>query len=453
MATNTPNALTNLLIEILFETADDVFVDIQAQDHFQSLELTLTSDAVWQGTLTLFDKLGGDLENLFIVTGSQRRMSLRWGWDDGRGINQYPPYICKVLKFMPSVAPEGITIVIEFMAAPAVEPLLNKELKPRSWPAGKTATEIFRDIAAKWGWVTVDQHGRSTVEESVGTLPEMSMADESDLKFIKEYLVPKAINVNERAFGFYFTRDAVHFHSPDYVTRSAAVYTFARDAWGDVIRFAPQDSNMFMAIMGGRAAQYESINAAEGQRTESNTTDDGPVEGGKNVVNPDSAYYEKLGDDIKAKISVVARTDQEFIQFVAHKMQNLRERTYTADLEVRGTHAIVPPEYVTVNYYRPDNTLYYLSGKFRTNRVTHRIDSSGWVTSAEMYREGVRQPQPSEAQTGQAARAPKADKQQVDQEIVPKEDAQTQGTAKASVSGATSGVSVPGTVTKTIVPM
>ena len=101
---NTPNARTNLLIEILFETADDVFVDISTQNHFQSLELTLVAEAMWSGTLTLFDKLGGDLENLFIVTGSRRRLAFRWGWDDGQGISQYPQYMCYVTQFLPSAA-------------------------------------------------------------------------------------------------------------------------------------------------------------------------------------------------------------------------------------------------------------------------------------------------------------------------------------------------------------
>jgi len=438
MSLNTPFSLASVIFEILFETSEGVYVPIPAQDHLESLEVRLVHDGAWTGSVVLFDRIGGALEDLFIATGSQRHISIRWGWDNGLGVKQYPQYLGFVNKYIPAVSPEGIRLTIEFYAAPWVDPLLDKETQPRSWPAGKKASEIFADIANKWGWKIVDRLGRPTIEESFGVLPEMSMADESDLKFIREILLPRAVNENKSAFRFFFARDAVHFHSPQWVERSAVVYTFARNAAGDVISFSPSDNNMFSAIMGGRSAQYEAVDSAEGTRRESDTTDEGPVEGGRSVVDQDSVAYEELGDKVKAKVPVVARDPDALIQQIAHKRQQLRENTYTAQLEVRGTHAMLPMEFVTVNYYTSYGRLYYLSGTFRAKIIEHQVDSGGWKTTVELYREGVRPPEPD------------TPKQEPDQVVTPKPDENTQDAEQAPKQLATGRVTVPGTVTKPI---
>jgi hypothetical protein len=388
-----PDSLTNLLIEMIFEGTLGL-VNIETHNHLQAFEVVLTHESAWMGSVTLHDHEGFELEQLFIGAGRGRKLYLRWGWDRGFGVESFPQYIATITQYKPEYTPEGVNIVIDFIATPGVEPVLDRTAAPRSWEAGKTATEIFNDIAGKWNWITTDRNGNPTVEDSDGTLPEMSMAEESDIKFIKESLVPKAMNGDKQHFVFRIARDAVHFHSHDYIKQSAAVYNFARNAFGDVIRFSPTDTGLFATIWGARASIYEGVNSVEGTRQETETADDANVEGGQTIVPQDAQYFEEYGTGVKAKVPVSARTPEELEREVVSKLQRMREIAYVADLEVRGTHAVNPQDFVTVNYYLPDGSIHYLSGTFRCMEVTQRVDSGGWVTSMKLHREGTRQPEP-----------------------------------------------------------
>jgi len=434
---NLPNSLSNLLIEVLFEGARGV-VDIPTHQYLQAFEVTAAHDSAWKGSITLFDRTSIELETLFIGAGHSRLLYLRWGWDYGQGVTANPQYIARILRYTPEFSPEGVTITLDFVAAPAVEPLLDRTRQPRSWPAGMLASDVFRKVAEKWGWATVDQHGRSTVEDSVGELPELSMSEESDIKFIRETLLPKSQNADKQHFLFWFARDTVHFHSVNYTKKSAAVYEFARDAYGDVVRFAPVDTGLFATIWGGRRAIYEAVNSVEGTRTEQETSDDTNVEGGKTVVFQDAQYFEQFGDGVKAKIPVSARTPEELEREVATKLQQMRELTYSANLEVRGTHAVAPQDLVTVNYHLPDGSAHYLSGTFKSREVTHRVDSGGWVTSMVLHRPGAKEPP-----------VPMA-KHAANQVVEPAENVETQGSNTASELTARGYTPVPGTVTRPV---
>jgi len=328
---------------------------------------------------------------------------------------------------------------MEFVPASVAEVVLDREKAPRSWPAGKKAHEVFLDICAKWGWRTVDSRGMPTVEESVETLGELSMATESDFKFIQDYLVPRAVNANKQPFSFYVRHDAVHFHSDDFAKQIAAVYNFGRSMTGEVLSFAPSDVGFFSALAGGRKSYYVAIDAKEGTKIEQKTTDAGAPSGGRAPVAPDSQAFGDLGDAAKSRRTLVARDPVEFANEVAATVMRLRSMTYQATLDVIGTHALVPQDFVQVNYIMTNGRSHYLSGVFRAATVTHKIDSSGWVVSAELYRQGTKPPEAN------------ATKHEEGQTVTPQVNAQTAQPDQITTPAALGQVNRPGTVVRTVV--
>ena len=426
-----------LIIEILFETRGGQLVEIPSHEFFQSFEVRFSDRSSPFGRLTLFDFEGDYLESLFLTEGLSRRVLLRWGWDDGRGIAQHPQFVMQITKYNPTFTPEGVELQLDLGAVGAVKQVSDK--KERSWAAGSTATEIFQEIAGARDWKLVDQFGRNTVEQSAGFLPEISQSGESDMNFIRKTVLPKAVNVGKRSFTFFTDRDGtVHFHSDTFLNRVAVVYNFARSAMGDVISFAPTDESLFNALQGSGNAVYVAVDSAEGTKTEIATTDTGGVPDAKKTIHPDSAYITDHPGDRKARIAVTAVTPEELLRKAAQRVDWLRKQAFAADLSVKGTHAVQAQDYVTVNYYKHDGQIHYLSGTFLVKTVIHTVDSGGWQTAMELQR------------TGKRATDEKTTRQDADQHLKAKKDAHTVDTEDKAAQAA-SGFSAPAsTVTKTV---
>jgi len=388
---NTPSSLAPIAAEIIFETAGGEMIDIPAHDFLQSLEITFADQAAWTGSLRFFDHEGDYLENLLIATGAHRRIFFRWGWDVGRGVRENPLFTGTVLKYTPTFTPEGVEIQMDLAQDEAFVQVLDKKF--RSWGEEATASEIFREIAADRHWKMVDVNGNPTVEDTVGQVGPLNLKGESDLKFIMETLLPKAQNSQGQRFKFTFGRvGEAHFHSTSFLPRLAAEYNFARSAMGDVISFAPSEDVVFSDLWGRGNAVYYAVDSAEGTRSELETTDKGGSPEAANIVHPDAAYFAQIDGAVKAAIPFIARDAEELERQVHHHLQHFRDASYPAELEVRGTHAMALNEYVTVNYYKQDGQLHYLSGTFRVQSLTHNYDTGGWRTALQLYREGTKVP-------------------------------------------------------------
>ncbi len=426
-----------LLIQILFETRGGELIEIPSHEFLQSFEVRFSDESAVFGTLSLFDFEGDYLESLFLAEGTSRRVLLRWGWDDGRGITQQPQFVMSITKYTPTFMPEGVELQLDLTAVKAAEQVSDK--KSRSWPAGKTATEIFLEIAAERKWTLVDRFGRNTVETSDGFLPEISQGGESDMNFIRKVLLRKAVNVGKRSFRFFLDKDeVVHFHSDTFGPRVAVTYNFARDAMGDVISFAPTDESLFNRLQGSGNAVYVAVDSAEGTKTEIKTTDTGGLPDAEKVVHPDSAYITDHPGDRKARIAVTAITPEELSHKAAHQVDRLRTSEFSADLMVKGTHAPQALDYVTVNYYKHDGQIHYLSGTFLVKEIVHTVDSSSWQTAMTLLRAGKR------------ATSEKTTRQEADRSLAAKKDANTVDTENRDVQAA-QGLVAPGSqVTKTV---
>jgi phage protein D len=378
-----------LVIEILFETRGGQLIEIPSHDFLQSFEVQFSDRSSVMGTLTLFDFEGDYLESLFLAEGVSRRVLLRWGYDDGRAITQHPQFVMELTKYTPTFTPEGVELQLNMTSVQSVRQVRDKQ--SRSWKAGETATSIFREIATEREWRLVDGFGRNTVEESDGFLPEISQAGESDMNFIRKILLPKAVNVGKRSFKFKIDKDGTaHFHSDTFLNRVAVIYNFARSAMGDVISFAPTDDSLFNSLRGSGNAVYVAVDSAEGVKTEIETTDTGGIPEAEKVIHPDSAYITDHPGARKARLSITAVTPEELLHKAAQQVDRLREQDFKADLTVKGTHAPQAMDYVTVNYYKHDGHLHYLSGTFLVQSITHTVDSSGWQTQMTLLRSGKR---------------------------------------------------------------
>lgn len=432
MSRNPADSYAPLIIEILFETSRGQLIEIPAHQFLQSFEVSFSDRSSVSGTLSLFDFEGDYLESFFIIEGKKRLVFLRWGWDDGRGITQHPQFIMSVTKYTPTFTAEGVALQLDLTATHAVGQVRDK--KGRSWPAGKTATEIFREIAADRSWKLIDRFGRNTVEESDGTLPEINQSGESDMNFIREILLPKSANVGKQSFKFFIDKDGTaHFHSTPFLNRVAIIYNFARSAMGDVVSFAPTDDSLFGLLKGAGNAVYIAVDAAAGVKTEERTTDTGGVPGSKKNLPPDSAHITDHPGDRKARIVITAITPEELLRKAAHRIDRLRGESYKAELSVKGTHAPQAMDFVTANYYKRDGQIHYLSGTYRVQTVTHTVDSSGWQTMLALVREGKRSTEE------------KTTRQEADQHLPAKKDANTEDTTNPTpqpVQGAASGVSI-----------
>lgn len=63
---------------------------------------------------------------------------------------------------------------------------------------------------------------------------------------------------------------------------------------------------------------------------------------------------------------------------------------YTADLAVKGTHEVIPSNYIGVRYFLHNGKEHYLSGVFKVLQLSHELGGSGWKTSMIVSRYGTK---------------------------------------------------------------
>lgn len=396
---NVTDSFAPTISEISFKSGDKG-QSILPQEFLQSIELDLFGSGGWAGGLKFFDRLGGVLENLVISSGSKRELAFRFGWDNTGGIKNLPLFNSQIVKLTPTFTPEGVELdfqVVDLLTGGAVA---NK--KVRQFPEGKTASAMFAELAKDRGWVTKDEKG-STIEESTfkSTTP-ITSDDESDIRFIKYQLLPLATNADGKGFRFFFGADnTAHFHSLDFRLDSegaayqiSAEYIFGRDSMGEVISFSPSDDIFTGILAGGGEATFLSIDSSKGTVTRIPAKHNEGPEGVNLTVKNDAAYTSPVpqpnANEPHAKVDVITRDVGELEVRANSIWSVLKQTSYTAELVVRGTHAIQFYDYINVRYIKSDGQDHYLSGIFLVVGAKHFFDNGGWKTTCKLVREGFK---------------------------------------------------------------
>jgi len=404
-----------LLIEVLL--VDSVSGDTVALqgDFFESLTITLKSTGAWTGVLTLFDRSGDFILSLIAASGRSRRIRFRWGWDDGvSGIEDWPQYEAVYAVWTPTFTAEGTHIEFELLPAPVYQQAYRR--KARSFPAGTRVSDIVLFLAEENEWeLNRRVDGALTVERTAlpGLTDELVKdASTSDLNFIEQHLIKRAQSATAEngKYRAWFDVDGVfHFRTDEFLEPDiAASYTFAQDAMGDVISFAPSDLKFIAAVFGGADAVYWSVDSLTGKRVRIASTDLAGLPGPQRKMDASASFQSdfKLESGLQVGsfsapldketfqhvFPILARTQEDFERQAREAFEEIRHRTYAAEAEVRGTHAVLPRSLLHMAFFTARRQEpHFLSGTFRVNVVEHNLSSSGWQTRFEMHRPGIPQ--------------------------------------------------------------
>lgn len=386
-------------------------------DFFESLTLTMTEKSAPTGQLTLFDRTGDTLLSILAAAGRNRRLLLRWGWDDGRGIEVYPQFVMDYSEFNPEFTAEGTRIAFELMAAAAYEQALDKRAgADRSFDANTKISDVVRAIAEdrKWKFKKSVGGGRmvSTIEDttSVLTEPLVIRAGESDFAFIRERLLPRAENAQGRGNYKFFFDDAnfVHFRSSGSTRDFVKAYTFAQSMMGEVVSFSPKDALFESSLFGGHNTIFWAIDSLTGQRLRIPSLGPRGLPDRTEVSEESTAFLTRLvppGEEekqVQMYAAMVARTEADFRQKVRARFDTLRDQPYAAELAVLGTHVALPLDNLKVNFLTSqDQAPHFLSGIYRIFGIEHSVSSGGWQTQFTLQRGGVQQTKGSLKKEGQ----------------------------------------------------
>lgn len=398
MPTPSSNAAPIASIEV---TANGRTENILASDFLQAIEIEAAVNSAWTGQIRLFDEGGRRLENLTIGAGSLPTVRFRFNWQEF-GLQNAPLFEGIVQKPSFVWMPQGILITWEITAGQVLDAVLDK--RTRSFDPGLRISDIVRQIADERGWPTTDERGNPTIEDTADAVDHpFTTTDESDVRFINEQLRKQAVNSDGvGGFAFYFdTTGACHFHSSRFTRPRTKGYTFGRDGAGEVISFAPANTGVFAAILGAGKSVVRSTSSLDATQTAADGGVSDGLDGDGDVVAADAVAVPDLGEGTAAAMNIPARDSAELVRLAKDRRERASRLQYTADLDVLGTHDVLLFDYINVNYVLSDGQPHFLSGNFLVQRIKHRYDNSGWVTTFGLTKEGV---QPNVA--GTTARQP-----------------------------------------------
>ncbi len=425
-ANNTPDSYAPVIAEFLL-LANGVASNIQWSEYLRSLVVSQSTSGAWSATLVLFDPDTDDrvgkarLEDLIVSAAAANRLLMRFGHDYGQGVESLPQYAGRIAKYQPTFTPHGVEMTLDVVPDIALQALLDRQI--RSWPGElHTVSDLVRQIAEARGWRIVDDKRQPTIQDSPVKLPETCQVGETDIRFIREQLVPYALDEKGRG-GFVFFIDvdgSAHFHNAYFrPPRVAATYVFGRDSAGQVISFEPEDSSLFAVAMGGGNTVFEAQDTNGGTRTQVAASVIGGLTGVPNIAWRDGGFTTDLGKALHSRVAVFERDPELLKARAANQYAFYQNQKYPARLVVNGTHAVRPMDHIIVEYVRRDGRKHHLSGTFLVAAIDHRFDTGGWVTEMTLSRASI----PEVAGTV---------KQDVDAQHVPIEDAQTQTTRSAT---------------------
>jgi phage protein D len=360
---------------------------LKASNYFQSLEIDLVTSGSWTATLGLWDTDTDYLDSLIFNAGGGSPVDITFGYVDDSSTHTLLQG--DIIKATPEFTPEGTGLTLDLVARSVVRTVLNK--RDYSFPEGSTVSTIVRQIAETEGWTTSDESGAGTIEETSPPLTEPLMATgESAMKFIKEQLLPLATNASGSGgfCAFFDRRGSFHFHSPNFLNPKSTRFIFARGNQGQVISFAPADTEIFAALIGGSSGSHASVDSRSGTTTETETTQENAEAG----TPAGSSYNQELPEEPEAvayRSAVISRSQEESEARATALHDSARRMPYTAELEVHGTNKVEALDYVNIDYFKTNGQRHYLSGQFQVIKISHDFGDSGWHTKFELSRTGV----------------------------------------------------------------
>ncbi len=147
--------------------------------------------------------------------------------------------------------------------------------------------------------------------------------------------------------------------------------------------------SLFAAIMGAGNTSYETIDSDGGNHVEIVTSHTEGVPEVPLTTVQDAGYKRDYGTELHSRVSLAERNVDMAKARASSQYERMSGQAYNATMRVRGTHAVEPLEYITVDVIRRDGSRHYLSGTFRVITIDHTLDNSGWVTEFYMLRDGV----------------------------------------------------------------
>lgn len=364
----------------LFTQAGEV--QLRQTDFFQELELELVTTGSWTGTVTLFDQTADDLITIIVGSGLERRIDFSFG----RG-PRFPEETIEftgwILKSIPNFEPHGLTLTLEVVSRSVPDDLLNR--RPCYFEENLRVSEMVNRIANDRGWSSV-------IEATGAQIPEpFSSTGESDLKFIREQLLPQAVNEQgEGGYLFYFDEaGTLHFHTPDFEDPVTHAFVYARDSDGDVVSFTPEDSSVFSVLRGGGNTRFEGPSSIDGSQTKVTSAASTGVDSTGTTVDPSSEAVQDLGEGVHTFIDIPVRDFEELQRRAQVVFDTYSRHQFTGELQVHGTNRVRLADFVNVQYFNRVGELIFLSGDFRVFKITHSISTSEWSTSFQVVRKGL----------------------------------------------------------------
>jgi hypothetical protein len=377
------DSYTGIFVDILLNGQE-----LKSTEYFQSLEIVMGVGKAWTGTLSLFDAEGDFLDNLIFSSGYHSSVDITFGLSTDP--TSHGTYHGSILSATPEFSLEGTTLEIQLITKPMVGSLLKRE--NYHFKENMKVSAIVKEICSKEGWDTTDPHSNNTIEETKDALEfPLSANGESAYKFIKETLLPQAVNTKGKGGykAFFDRKGGFHFHTPDFAHANEKHYTFARNASGVVVSFAPTDTGVFASLLGGGNASVEGVDARKGASTQ-NTADSATGVDNAGHTTFDGATATKSGAaGVAHRELVVARTEKETERRAKSMHDTATELFYSAELMVHGTHEIEILDFVVVDYIKKDGGKHFLSGRFKVFGLTQTVGQEGWETKMELHRGGV----------------------------------------------------------------
>lgn len=383
-----PGSLRSVVMEMEIEAGSRT-IPIPAQEFVESFEIESSTRSAYSGTITLFDQ-DGALENLFLVSGLNRRVRFRWNWSD-LGLANAPQFIGSIVRYTPTFMPQGIQFVLEIVPTSLLGAIMDKRV--RSFPAGTIISDIVRQIADERGWPTTDVRGNETIEPTGLSIDQpFSTTDESDVRFINDQLRKQAVNASGvGGYSFFFdTFGAVHFHTKTFLPSRAKRYVFGRDAAGEVISFTPTDTSVLALMAGAGNAVFRSHSSINAAPTAKDATATTGLEDQPEIVEESATAVADYGNTTHAAINLMSRDVDELERLAKDARERARDLHFLAELQAVGTHGVELFDYVDVTYLRSNGQPHYMSGRFRVRKIQHSFSSGGWVTTFGTSRDGMK---------------------------------------------------------------
>jgi hypothetical protein len=361
---------------------------LPSHEHLVSIELELPSKGCWRGTVELFDPTGDFLESLALGVGLKSFIKMQFGERGAASLG--PWFIGGILTITPDFRPEGVGLTLEVVSKAGHTQVAD--VRERSFPANTDPAEIVRAIAKDRGWKTVDAQGRATVESPSKMLAHaVQTTGESDIAFLLKQVLPHSVDANGNHFRFGVSHDdpaVVSFVSvvSAQFRVSRKTYTYLRDPHGEVRRFAPTDNTFAGWLLGAGQSELLGVDSAEGTGTVKDASAEGGTQGAQSTLA--GAAYVTPAIGVSRRVLLPGRNTQDVATAAAHLWTKFAEISYSAELEVKGTHDVLAGEFLTVNYYRRDGSAHPMGGMFRVLKVRHQFGMDGWITTFDLVRNG-----------------------------------------------------------------